>query len=59
MKLATYKWIVKLTIHGETFVPFSPGFKTKKEATEEADRWLAKGIDAEVINRNLYPLKEA
>ena len=49
MKLATYKWNVRITINGKAGVPFYYGFKTKREATEEANRWIEKGFGAEVI----------
>ena len=49
MKLATNKWNVKITINGKVGVPFYYGFKTKREAQAEADRWLVKGFEAEVI----------
>ena len=49
MKLATYKWNVGITINGKAGVPFYYGFRTKREATEEASRWIAKGFEAEVI----------
>lgn len=49
MRLATYKWNVRITIHGKAYIPFYYGFKTKREATEEANRWIAKGIEAEVV----------
>ena len=49
MKLTTNKWNVRIIINGKTRVPFYYGFKTKCEAQSEADRWLAKGFEAEVI----------
>ena len=49
MKLATNKWNVRITINGKAGVAFYYGFKTKKEAEEEASRWIAKGFEAEVI----------
>jgi hypothetical protein len=49
MKLATNKWNVRITINGKVGTPFYYGFKTKREAQAEADRWLAKGFEAEVI----------
>lgn len=48
MKLATKRWNVRITIDGKEGVPFYYGFKTKKEAQAEADRWLAKGFEAKV-----------
>ena len=49
MKLSTNKWNVRITINGKAGVPFYYGFKTKREAAEEANRWIAKGFGAEVI----------
>lgn len=49
MKYATYKWNIRLTINGKTGIPNYYGYRTKKEATEEANRWIAKGYKAEVI----------
>ena len=49
MKLATNKWNVRITINGKTGVPFYYGFKTKREAPEEANRWIVQGFEAEVI----------
>ncbi len=49
MKLATNRWNVRITINGKEGVPFYYGFKTKREATDEANRWIAKGFEAEVI----------
>ena len=49
MKLATYQWNVRITINGKSGVPFYYGFKTKREAIDEAQRWISKGYDAEVI----------
>lgn len=49
MKLATNKWNVRITINGKAGVPFYYGFKTKREAQDEANRWLAKGFEAEVV----------
>lgn len=49
MKLATKRWNVRITIDGKEGVPFYYGFKTKKEAQAEADRWLAKGYEAKAV----------
>ena len=49
MKLATNKWNVRITINGKVGVPFYYGFKTKREAAEEANRWIEKGFEEEVI----------
>lgn len=49
MKLATNKWNVKITINGKSACPFYYGFKTKREAQAEADRWIEKGFEAEVV----------
>lgn len=49
MKYATYKWNIRLTINGKTGIPNYYGYRTKKEATEEANRWIAKGYKAEVV----------
>ena len=49
MKLATNKWNVKITINGKSGMPSYYGFKTKREAQAEADRWIQKGFEAEVV----------
>ena len=49
MKLATNKWNVRIIINGKAEVPFYYGFKTKREAQSEADRWISKGFEAKVI----------
>ena len=45
MKLATNKWNVRIIINGKAEVPFYYGFKTKREAQSEADRWISKGFE--------------
>lgn len=49
MKLATNKWNVRIIINGKAEVPFYYGFKTKREAQSEADRWISKGFETKVI----------
>ena len=49
MKLSTNKWNVRITINGKVGVPFYHGFKTKREAIAEANRWIESGFEAEVI----------
>ena len=49
MKLATNKWNVRIIINGKAEIPFYYGFKTKREAQSEADRWISKGFEAKVI----------
>jgi hypothetical protein len=49
MRYAVNKWNIRITINGITAVPFYEGFKTKKEAQFQADRWIALGHKAEVI----------
>jgi len=49
---APYAWNIKTYVDGKPGIPFYMGFKTKKEAQEEAERWNEKGINAEVIKYN-------
>jgi hypothetical protein len=49
MRLATYKWNVKVTINGKTGVPEYYGYRTKAHAEAIAQRWREAGYQAEVI----------
>ena len=49
MKLATYKWNVRLTINGKTGIPYYYGYKTKARAELVATSWRRAGYEAEVV----------
>lgn len=57
MKLATKRWNVEITMCGKTASPFYYGWSTKKKAQAEADRWIAHGYPAKVIDCRANKLK--